>query len=315
VVYDASHMYENLGLLHEGSEGEEEKIEVEMRGGVVEKYIILDDLGCGATALVKHGKCKSTGVQVAIKCITEETNTGRAISGSWKNTAKNLMNCAAPTVVKMEEVFEEENGIFIVLELCAGTLVNILRKTDHIWTQKTACHTVYQILRAAETVHARGLVHGDFTPGNILSVDQSGSFVKLSGFTKVTAENLEDDLLCEPQFKAPEVLERKKHGKAVDMWSIGCLTYLFLSGKLPFEDTNLMRLNVNIKNGTFKFPVEDWADIDLIAQDFISNLLKKEASERLTAEQALQHQWILNGGSDVPIKHFQANLRANKSVQ
>jgi len=130
----------------------------------------------------------------------------------------------------------------------------------------------------------------------------------------VTKEEIEDDLLCEPQFKAPEVLERKKHGKPVDIWSIGCLSYLLLSGNLPFEDSNIMRLNSNIKNGKFNFPDEIWAEIDPQAKDFVTHLLKIEPSARPTAEQALQHPWILGGGRDVAIKHFHATLKANKSV-
>jgi len=231
-----------------------------------------------------------------------------SITNSWKNTARNLITCAGPTVVKVGEFFEEGDDLFIVLELCAGSLVEILRKTNHPWTQKNACNTVTQILQAALTIHSHGLVHGDFTTGNILS-DKTGTIVKVSGFTKVTPEDVDNDLLCEPQFKAPEVLERKKHGKPVDIWSIGCLAYLFLSGKLPFEDSNTMRLNATIKNGKFNFPAEDWAEIDEKAKEFITNLLNKEPTARPTTEQALKHPWILSGGRDVPIKNFHANLR------
>jgi len=297
-------------------EEDEEKIVVDLSGTKVgEMYEILEDLGSGATALVKRGKSKSTGVHVAIKCITEATNTVHHFTKWWKNTGKFLKSCSSPTVVRMEEFFEESDGLFIVLELCAGSLVSILRRTENLkWTQKDACRTIQQILQAAATVHAQGLVHGDFTHGNILSVDNSGSAIKVSGFTKVTTEDVEDDLLCEPQFKAPEVLERKKHGKEVDLWSIGCLTYLFLSGKLPFDDTNIMRLNTSIKSGKFNFP-EDWADIDAQAKNLITSLLNKDASARPTAQQALQHPWILSGGGDVPIKNFQSNLRTNVVIQ
>jgi len=157
-------------------------------------------------------------------------------------------------------------------------------------------------------VHSKGLIHGDVTPGNILAVDATVSQVKLGGFSKCSTQENEDDLFCEASFKAPEVIDRKKHGQPVDMWAVGCLSFFFLCGKLPFKDSNVMRLNQNIRKGSFTFDAADWEGVDEKAKDYVKSLLTVDQAARLTAAKVLENAWIKSGGSDVAIKNFAKNV-------
>jgi calcium/calmodulin-dependent protein kinase I len=92
---------------------------------------------------------------------------------------------------------------------------------------------------------------------------------------------------------APEVLRRTGHGKAVDLWSIGVLSYFLLCGYTPFDDRNPGLETHKICHSEYEFQEEYWAGISETAKDFIRSLLVVEPSKRLTATQALKHDWIL----------------------
>jgi len=309
VEYDTSHMW-NADLTQENQEieeNQEEEIKIDFTGTkVAEKYEILEQIGSGVTSVVRRAKLKDSDKEFALKVVTSETNTLGGLGG--KNTLKNLKLCQHNHIVKLIDEFQEGDNLYLVIEKLPGTAVNILRKLNKPWTEKDACHVITQILHAVSYVHSKGLIHGDLTPSNILAADDSLSAVKLGGFSKCSTQENEDDLFCEASFKAPEVIDRKKHGQPVDMWGVGCLAFFFLSGKLPFKDNNVMRLNQNIRKGSFTFDAADWEGIDEKAKDFIKGLLSVDPAARLTAAKALEHPWITGGGSDAVSKNFSKNI-------
>ncbi|CAM9267552.1 unnamed protein product, partial [Hapterophycus canaliculatus] len=99
-----------------------------------------------------------------------------------------------------------------------------------------------------------------------------------------------------PGYVAPEILMRKKYDSAVDMWSVGVITYILLGGYPPFHDDNQARararLFAKIKKGVYSFHDEYWADISPEAKDLIAKMLTVDPKKRLTAEQALQHPYL-----------------------
>lgn len=95
-----------------------------------------------------------------------------------------------------------------------------------------------------------------------------------------------------PGYVAPEILSTQPYGKAVDMWSIGVITYILLGGYPPFHDDNQKVLFAKIKNGEFEFHPEYWNAVSDEAKDLISRLLKTNPLERFTAEEALRHSWV-----------------------
>uniref|UniRef100_A0A6B2LD94 Protein kinase domain-containing protein n=1 Tax=Arcella intermedia TaxID=1963864 RepID=A0A6B2LD94_9EUKA len=272
----------------------------------------MGDLGSGATSIVKLGESKETKSKVAIKCITEATHPSFR-SNTTKVIGDILKACSHPNIATLVDLFEEKEGLFVVLELYAGPLTKVLQQSQNlVWTEKDACRIITQILETTQYIHSLGIIHGDLTTGNILSADANATQIKISGFTKAQKEETESDIFCEPYFKAPELLEGKKHGKSVDLWAIGCMSFLLLSGKYPFADSNLMRLNANIKNGKFEFAESDWAKVDPKAKEFVKGLLNVNPQERTTMEKALQDPWITGGGSGEVLTAFAVNLKGNK---
>lgn len=93
-------------------------------------------------------------------------------------------------------------------------------------------------------------------------------------------------------YAAPEVMQRQGHGKPVDMWSLGVITYTLLCGYSPFRSENLPDLIEECRSGRIIFHERYWKDVSKDAKDFILTLLQPEPKKRATSEQALQHIWL-----------------------
>lgn len=93
-------------------------------------------------------------------------------------------------------------------------------------------------------------------------------------------------------YAAPEVMLKQGHGKAVDMWSLGVITYTLLCGYSPFRAENLTDLIEECRTGRIIFHERYWRDVSQDAKDFILSLLNADPSKRVTSEEALKHQWL-----------------------
>merc|ERR1712146_67628 len=103
-------------------------------------------------------------------------------------------------------------------------------------------------------------------------------------------------------YLAPEVIKQEEYGREIDIWSVGVVCYVLLSGSLPFFHTVLHKLYRQIVERDLSFPQHPWSTVSKGAQDFILRLLQVRAGDRLTAEQALNHPWLRNGTS--PMNSF-----------
>lgn len=147
-------------------------------------------------------------------------------------------------------------------------------------------------------MHDRSVVHRDIKPENLLIRDayqrNPNIFIKLADFgfaVKVRGCVLQTE--CgSPAYIAPEILEGRRYGKAVDMWSTGVIVYLLLGGYPPFYDENRHNLASKIKKGSYDFPAASWSSVSDDAKDLIRGLLNIDEEQRLTADQVLAHRWL-----------------------
>jgi calcium/calmodulin-dependent protein kinase I len=85
-------------------------------------------------------------------------------------------------------------------------------------------------------------------------------------------------------YAAPEVMLKKGHGKPVDMWSLGVITYTLLCGYSPFRSENLQDLIDECCNGKVVFHERYWKDVSDDAKNFIGHLLQPDPEDRVTSE-------------------------------
>ena len=159
------------------------------------------------------------------------------------------------------------------------------------------------LIDALRYLHEMGIVHRDIKVENLLfpSTEFDCSSIRLADFglakifepiTDSIAEKFASTTCGTPAYMAPEVLFSTNYDQACDYWSIGVVTFILLSGLMPFWAKDNMELFQKIKKGAFDFSDESWKVVSEEAKDFVSALLKPDPKARLNCEQMLEHPWL-----------------------
>ncbi|CAI7827322.1 unnamed protein product, partial [Closterium sp. NIES-53] len=213
-----------------------------------------------------------------------------------------------PNVVQFIDVFEDTELVYIAMELCEGgeLLDRILGKKDNRYSEKDAASVVRQMLNVVARCHLNGVVHRDLKPENFLFANKTeesplkATDFGLSDFRKPGKHFT--DVVGSAYYVAPEVLKRRS-GPESDVWSIGVITYILLSGRRPFWDKTEAGIFNEVLKKKPDFREKPWPQISSSAKDFVKKLLKKDPRARPTAAQALSHPWVKEGGnaSSIPL--------------
>uniref|UniRef100_A0A8B9QA86 Myosin light chain kinase, smooth muscle n=1 Tax=Apteryx owenii TaxID=8824 RepID=A0A8B9QA86_APTOW len=279
-------------------EGKETEIEyrtvaINTEQKVSDVYNIEERLGSGKFGQVFRLVEKKTGKVWAGKFF-------KAYSAKEKENIReeiSIMNCLHhPKLVQCVDAFEEKANIVMVLEIVSGgELFERIIDEDFELTERECIKYMRQISEGVQYIHKQGIVHLDLKPENIMCVNKTGTSIKLIDFG--LARRLENAgslkvLFGTPEFVAPEVINYEPIGYETDMWSIGVICYILVSGLSPFMGDNDNETLANVTSATWDFDDEAFDEISDDAKDFISNLLKKDMKSRLDCTQCLQHPWL-----------------------
>jgi len=266
---------------------------------VEDKYDMKDILGTGAFSQVRLAESKEGGNMYAIKIIDKKALKGK--EDSLENEIRVLKRLKHPNIVALLEVFEDKTKVFLVMELVTGGELfdRIVEKGSY--SEKDAADLIRQVLSAVSYMHEEGVVHRDLKPENLLYYSpEPDSKIMISdfGLSKMEESGVMATACGTPGYVAPEVLAQKPYGKAVDVWSIGVISYILLCGYPPFYDENDANLFAQILKGEFEFDSPYWDDISEDAKDFIRNLMCVNVEQRLTCDSSLEHKWITGSQSE-----------------
>merc|ERR1719253_1772232 len=204
-------------------------------------------------------------------------------------------------LVSLVDVDESLAGsIRLVLELCEGGELYDRIQQKQYYPEQEAKETCYNLLEACAYIHSKGIMHRDLKPENILLISKvSNVDVKISdfGLAKISRDYPRrlprSHSICGSDFYlAPEVIKQEEYGREIDIWAVGVITYVLLSGALPFFHQVLHKLYRQIVERDVSFPEEAWRNVSKGALDFILRLLQVNAGDRLTADQCLGHPWL-----------------------
>ncbi|TID17397.1 calcium/calmodulin-dependent protein kinase [Venturia nashicola] len=256
------------------------------------KYRFGKTLGAGTYGIVReadgpHGKC-------AVKIILKKNVKGN--EQMVYDEMDMLQRMKHPHIVKFHEWFESKDKWYIVTELATGGELfdRICEKGK--FTEKDAAETIRQVLDAVDYLHERNVVHRDLKPENLLYLTRDPhSTLVLADFG--IAKMLDSDEVLTTMagsfgYAAPEVMEKKGHGKPVDMWSLGVITYTLLCGYSPFRSETMGDLIEECRNEKVIFHPRYWAEVSDDAKDFIKSLLKADPKKRPSSSAALKHRWL-----------------------
>ena len=276
-------------------------------------YDIKQKLGKGKFGLVKLGINKQTKDKVAVK-IMNKNKMDTSDLELVRTEIEILKICQHPYIIKLFDIFENIDYIYIIMEYCSGgDLFTFLKNRNFQLPEKTVVVIIYKLCKALYYVHSYGIAHRDLKPENVLLTNENeNADIRLMdfGLSKIVGPNQK---CTEPYgtltYCAPEIILDKPYIKTVDSWSLGVMTYLMLSGSFPFSGNNEGEIAKNVVYSKVDFKNKPiWNIISKEAKDFINKLLEKDLNKRIDIKTALEHPWfkkygLKNEGGDDNIKN------------
>uniref|UniRef100_A0A8C2PVQ5 Protein kinase D1 n=1 Tax=Cyprinus carpio TaxID=7962 RepID=A0A8C2PVQ5_CYPCA len=259
-------------------------------------YQIFPDevLGSGQFGIVYGGKHRKTGRDVAIKII-DKLRFPTKQESQLRNEVAILQNLHHPGIVNLECMFETPERVFVVMEKLHGDMLEMILSSEKgRLPERITKFLVTQILIALRHLHFKNIVHCDLKPENVL-LASADSFpqVKLCdfGFARIIGEkSFRRSVVGTPAYLAPEVLRNKGYNRSLDMWSVGVIVYVSLSGTFPFNED--VDIHDQIQNAAFMYPPNPWKTVTPEAIDLINNLLQVKMRKRYSVDKSLSHPWL-----------------------
>ncbi|OXB58489.1 hypothetical protein ASZ78_009054 [Callipepla squamata] len=281
---------------------------------VTAKYDIKALIGRGSFSRVVRVEHKATKQPYAIKMIETKYREGREVCESELSVLRRVRHT---NIIQLIEVFETQDRVYMVMELATGGELfdRIIAKGS--FTERDATRVLQMVLDGVRYLHTLGITHRDLKPENLLYYHPgTDSKIMITDFGLASARKKGDDCLMKttcgtPEYIAPEILVRKPYTNSVDMWALGVISYILLSGTMPFEDDNRTRLYRQILKGKYSYSGEPWPSVSNLAKDFIDRLLTVDPSDRMTALQALKHPWVVSMAASSSMKNLHRSISQN----
>ncbi|KAI5934309.1 Myosin light chain kinase 2, skeletal/cardiac muscle [Manis javanica] len=271
---------------------------VELRTGNVNSQFSLnskDALGGGKFGAVCTCTERATGLKLAAKVIKKQTPKDKEMV-MLEIEVMNQLNHR--NLIQLYAAIETSHEIVLFMEYIeGGELFERIVDEDYQLTEVDTMVFVRQICDGILFMHKMRVLHLDLKPENILCVNTTGHMVKIIDFGLARRYNPNEKLKVNfgtPEFLSPEVVNYDQISDKTDMWSMGVITYMLLSGLSPFlGDDDTETLN-NVLSANWYFDEETFEAVSDEAKDFVSKLIVKDQRVRMNAAQCLAHPWLNN---------------------
>jgi polo-like kinase 1 len=263
----------------------------------IKKYIQGDLLGKGGFAKVYKFTNLETNKLMAGKIMPKANFTRSRSRMKLMSEIKLHKILHHPNIVKFEHVFEDQDNVYILLELCANQSLNDLAKRRKRLTEfEVQCYLI-QMVDSLKYLHSNRIIHRDLKLGNFFINENMQ--IKLGDFglaAKLEFDGEKKRTVCgTPNYIAPEILDGEVgHSYEVDVWSLGVMIYTLIIGKPPFETNDIKLTYQRIKENNYSFP--DNVAISENAKDLITKILITAPEKRLTLDEIIRHPFIDHGG-------------------
>ena len=199
------------------------------------------------------------------------------------------------SIVKYIETFQDEKFFYVIMELCEGEelfqMISQRIQEEKYFTESEAAIIMKSLLMAINHCHSEKIAHRDIKPENII-VGADGTIKLIDfGLSKTVKIKELKTIVGSPYYIAPEVL-KENYSYQCDIWSLGVILYIMLSGIVPFDGTNATEVFEKIKTGSYSFDFKEWEKVSEDAKDLINGMLKIDIDQRFTATMCLEHSWF-----------------------
>ena len=274
-----------------------------------QKYTIDKVIGSGSFAKIRLAhETRLAKNKVAIKYLPKQNITRRL--ELVKDEVRILQKLDHPNIVRYYEMYEDKKYIYLVMEYCqGGELFDLIAEQKTPFKEAAIRPVIRQLLMGINHCHAHEIAHRDIKPENIMLISEYeeespnllDSEIKFIDFGLSKEWKMGHELnttvgTC--YYTAPEVMDGF-YTPACDLWSIGVIFYVLLSLHLPFAGENIPQVVNNIKHQRQpSFENELWKSVSQQAKDLICKMLKKDPEARISANDALYDEWLIQPDSD-----------------
>ncbi|XP_035860412.1 striated muscle preferentially expressed protein kinase isoform X2 [Sander lucioperca] len=294
---------------------DEETILRKMRR-LTDNYDIHKEIGRGAFSYVKRVTQKVGKMEYAAKFISTRAKK--------KASARREMNLLSKLdherILYFQDAFEKKNAVIIITELCHEELLDrFTRKSTVMESDVRSC--IRQLIEGVDYLHHLNIIHLDIKPDNILMADSLGDQIRICDFGNAVQLTPDEAQYCKygtPEFVAPEIVNQTPVSKATDIWSIGVIAYLCVTGVSPFAGENDRSSALNIRNYNVAFEESMFAELCREAKGFIIKLLVADRL-RPNTQECLRHPWfkVLSKGKAISteaLKKFVSRRKWQRSL-
>uniref|UniRef100_A0A673MNL0 Serine/threonine-protein kinase n=1 Tax=Sinocyclocheilus rhinocerous TaxID=307959 RepID=A0A673MNL0_9TELE len=278
--------------------------------GMVYQIFADEVLGSGQFGVVYGGKHRKTGRDVAVKVI-DKLRFPTKQESQLRNEVAILQSLRHLGIVNLECMFETPEKVFVVMEKLHGDMLEMILSSEKgRLPERLTKFLITQILAALRHLHFKNIVHCDLKPENVLlaSADPFPQ-VKLCdfGFARIIGEkSFRRSVVGTPAYLAPEVLLNQGYNRSLDMWSVGVIMYVSLSGTFPFNEDE--DINDQIHNAAFMYPPNPWKQISPEAIDLINNLLQVKMRKRYSVDKSLSHTYLQDYQAWLDLRELESKL-------
>lgn len=269
---------------------------ISILSGVHDDFTFGSKLGEGNYSKVHRATDNESGALVAIKCIAKD-KIKRSSQGPkiLVNEIFCMRSLAHPNVLRLERVYEEDEFVYLVLEYVEGGDLFAKIIAAEKFSEKYSAVIARKILSALAYMTQCNIIHRDIKLENILmSTLDEESDIKIADFgfgAEMTLDNL-SHFCGSPGYIAPEILDKRSYCSKADVFSLGVIVSIIISGNSPFFGRTVEETLAKNRSGVINFESPFWTSISDEAKDFVTQLTQRNPELRPTAAEALKHSWI-----------------------
>lgn len=243
---------------------------------VYDDYDILEEIGTGAFGVVHRCRERKTGNIFAAKFIP----VSHAMEKELIRKEIDIMNqLHHPKLINLHDAFEDDDEMVLIYEfLSGGELFERITAEGYQMSEAEVINYMRQICEGIKHMHERNIIHLDIKPENIMCQTRKSTNIKLIDFglaTRLDPNEIVKISTGTAEFAAPEIVEREPVGFYTDMWAVGVLAYVLLSGLSPFAGENDIETLKNVKACDWDFDAEAFGHVSEEGKDFVRRLLLK----------------------------------------
>ncbi|KAM6985617.1 serine/threonine-protein kinase 17B [Aplochiton taeniatus] len=259
-------------------------------------YEVTGELGRGKFAVVRRCVEKATGKVFAAK-ILRKRRRGRDCRADVVHEIAVLEAARNnPRVVNLHAAYETDHDITLLLEYAAGGEIFDHCVSEELLPEAQITRLIRQTLEGVHHLHQANLVHLDLKPQNILLTNLCPlGDIKIVDFglaRRLGMAGEHREILGTPEYVAPEILNYEPITTATDLWSVGVIAYMLVTGESPFAGDDKQETFLNVSQVNVDYSKEAFSRVSEMAVDFIRKLLVKASEDRPSAADCMAHPWL-----------------------